>query len=337
MYKGLLLSGTYMQRREFIAGLGSAAAWTTLARAQQPERKKRIGVLQSNAETDPEGRSNLTTFVKNLDGLGWTVGRNLIIDYRWANGDVDRARSLAKELLSATPDVILATGTAAVAVLREQTHTVPVVFARVTGPIELGFVASFARPGGNVTGFINFDYSIGGKWLQTLKEIAPDTRRVVVIGNPDSSTLDGYFRSIAADSLSLAVEPVRAAVRNLEEITRAISGSGEGGGLIVVPDAFTLSNRAVLVAQAMQQLVPAIYPFRFFAAEGGLVSYGINTNEQYVGAARYVDRVLKGEKPANLPVQQPTKFELVINLKTAKALGLTVPPSLLARADEVIE
>ncbi len=328
-----------MQRREFIAGLGSAAAWTMVARAQQPERPRRIGVLQSSAETDPEGRSNLTTFEKSLDRLGWTVGRNLIIEYRWANGDLDRARTLARELLSATPDVILATGTAAVAVLREDTHTVPVVFARVTGPVELGFVASLARPGGNVTGFTNFDYSMGGKWLQTLKEIAPDIRRVVVIGNPDSSTLDGYFSSIAADSPSLAVEPVRAAVHNPEEITRAISGSGEqqGGGLIVVPDAFTLSNRALVVAQAMQHRVPAIYPFRFFAAEGGLVSYGINTNEQYVGAAGYVDRILKGEKPANLPVQQPTKFELVINLKTAKALGLSVPSALLTRADEVIE
>ena len=328
-----------MRRREFIAGLGSTSAWTMVARAQQPERARRIGVLQSSSETDPEGHSNLTTFKKNLDSLGWTVGRNLIIDYRWANGNIDRVRTLAKELLSATPDVILATGTASVAVLREETHTVPVVFARVTGPVELGFVASLARPGGNVTGFTNFDYSIGGKWLQILKEIAPDVRRVVVIGNPESSTLDGYFRSIAADSSSLAVVPVQAAVHKPEEITQAIAGSGEqqGGGLIVVPDAFTLSNRALVVAQAMQHRVPAIYPFRFFAAEGGLVSYGINTDEQYIGAARYVDRILKGEKPANLPVQQPTKFELVINLKTAKALGLSVPSALLTRADEVIE
>jgi putative ABC transport system substrate-binding protein len=212
-----------MRRREFIAGFGGAAAWTTLAQAQQPDRPKRIGVLQSNAAADPEARSNLSVFEKNLERLGWTIGRSVVIDYRWADGDFERVRSLAKEMLSVSPDVMLASGIPSVAALLKETRTIPIVFARVSAPVELGFVATLARPGGNATGFSNFDYSMGGKWLQTLQEVASDVRRVMVIG----SALDGYFNSIAANSASLSVEPIKVAVRNRDDVTRAFSSLGE--------------------------------------------------------------------------------------------------------------
>jgi putative ABC transport system substrate-binding protein len=239
-----------------------------------------------------------------------------------------------------TPDVVLAVGgPAPVVALRDETHTLPIVFARVSDPVGQGLVASLARPGGNVTGFSNFEPEMAGKWLETLEAIAPHIIRVVVIGNPETSVLDVFFRSIVAASGSLTVETVRTPIQNVDDIKRAIAAAGDkpGGGLIVVPDAFNSSNRAAIIAQASQYRVPAIYPFRIYPSEGGLVSYGIESKEQLRGAASYVDRILNGEKPAELPVQMPTTFDLVINLKTAKALGLTVPPTLLAIADQVIE
>jgi putative tryptophan/tyrosine transport system substrate-binding protein len=327
-----------MIRREFITLLGGAAVWPLQARAQQPDRMRRIGVLQGGTP-EPDAESDIAAFVKRLGNLGWSAGRNLFIDYRWAAGDVARMRVFAQELLSLAPDVVLATGSGPVAVLREETRTVPIVFARVSDPVGQGFVASLARPGGNVTGFSNFEFTLGSKWLQTLTEVAPNVTRVAVIADPGQSALDGFFHSIAAASGSLGVESVRTPVSNLEELEHAIATAGNkpGGGLIILPDGFLLSNRSAVIAQAMKYRLPAIYPFRFLATDGGLVSYGINTNEQYRAAAGYVDRILRGEKASDLPVQAPAKFELVINLKTAKALGIEVPPMLLARADKVIE
>jgi putative ABC transport system substrate-binding protein len=288
----------------------------------------------------PDTQSDMAAFAESLQKFGWSIGRNLIIDYRWAAGDVSRARVFARELLSLAPDVVLATGTGPVVVLREETRTVPIVFARVSDPLGQGFVTSLARPGGNVTGFSNFEFEMGGKWLQILKEVAPNITRVAVIADPDQSNLDSFFHWVAAASGSLAVDSLRVPVRNLQELERAIAtASGKpGGGLIVLPDGFfLLSNRAAVIAQAMKYDLPAIYPFRFFATDGGLVSYGINTNEQYRGAALYVDRILKGESAADLPVQAPTKFELIVNLRTAKAMGLTIAESFLLRADEVVD
>ncbi|MGA9431044.1 MAG: ABC transporter substrate-binding protein [Xanthobacteraceae bacterium] len=261
------------------------------------------------------------------------------IDDRWVSGNAALAQQFARELLDMSPDLIVAVGFAPTAVLRDATRTVPIVFARLSDPVGLGFVTNLARPGGNVTGFTNFEPSIAGKWLQTLKGIAPETVRVAVLANPEVSLLDSYFRSITSVAGALSVEPVQAPVRNRDDIEHAIAATNDksGGGLIVLPDGFTISNGTTIIAQAAKYRLPAIYPFRFFVSDGGLVSYGINTNEELRGAASYVDRILKGEKPANLPVQEPTKFELVVNLKTAKALGLTVPPNMLALADEVIE
>jgi putative ABC transport system substrate-binding protein len=330
-----------MKRRDFIAMLGGTiAAWPVSAHAQQGEHMRRIGVLMGYKETDPEVNAILSEFTQGLAGLGWTNGRNLRIDVRWAAGGSARAKAFARELLSMTPDVVLAVGgPAPVVALRDETHTLPIVFARVSDPVGQGLVASLARPGGNVTGFSNFEPEMAGKWLETLEAIAPHIIRVVVIGNPETSVLDVFFRSIVAASGSLTVETVRTPIQNVDDIKRAIAAAGDkpGGGLIVVPDAFNSSNRAAIIAQASQYRVPAIYPFRIYPSEGGLVSYGIESKEQLRGAASYVDRILNGEKPAELPVQMPTTFDLVINLKTAKALGLTVPPTLLAIADQVIE
>ena len=327
-------------RRQFISALGGmTVAWPLVARAQQPERVRRVGVLLGGAASDPDFQSNVRAFEEALRSLGWTSGRDIVIDYRWVSGNAALAREFTRELLGMSPDLIVAVGLAPIAALRDATHTVPVVFARLSDPVGLGFVTNLARPGGNVTGFTNFESSIAGKWLQTLKEIAPETVRVAVMANPEVSLLDSYFRSIASVAGALSVEPVQAPVRNQDDIERAIAAANgkPGGGLIVLPDGFTISNATTIIAQAAKYRLPAIYPFRFFASDGGLVSYGVNTNEELRGAASYVDRILKGERPADLPVQEPTKFELVVNLKTAKALGLTVPQTLLATADEVIE
>jgi putative ABC transport system substrate-binding protein len=326
-----------MRRRNFLRGLGSAAAWPLAARAQRGERTRRVGVL--NTARDPQNDSGDAVFVKTLQDLGWKIGGNLVIDYRAAAGDTARAQTIAKELLGLGPDVVMATGITAVAALRAQTSSVPIVFVRVSDPVGRGFVDGLARPGGNVTGFSNFDLEMGGKWLQILKEMVPATTRAVVIGNPRTSALDGYFQTIAAGGNPLGIESVRAPVFIIDEMARAIAlaGGRPGGGLIAVPDGFTVDHRAAFIEQANRQRVPAIYAYRFFANEGGLVAYGVDADTQYRGAASYVDRILKGAVPADLPVQRPTKFELVVNLKTAKALGLTVPDTLLARADEAIE
>jgi putative ABC transport system substrate-binding protein len=327
-------------RREFISALGGASlAWPLAARAQQGDRMQRIGVLMATQESDPETQSWKKAFVQRLEELGWTDGRNVRIDYRWANGDAALSRTLARELLGMAPDVVLAVGVASLSALQQETRTVPIVFARVSNPVERGFVASLAKPGGNVTGFSNFEPAMAGKWLQTLKDIAPGINRVALIADPEESDLDGYFGSLTTTAGLLAVEPIQEAVHNLDEMARAIAKVADkpGAGLIFIPDGFTIANRAAVIAQVTKYHLPAIYPFSFFASDGGLASYGINGDEQFRQAAGYVDRVLKGEKPADLPVQAPTKFELVINLKTAKMLGLDIPQPMLLLADEVIE
>jgi putative tryptophan/tyrosine transport system substrate-binding protein len=328
-----------MRRRDFIKGIaGSATAWPLAARAQQTETVRRIGVLMATPESDPEVQAWKKAFEQRLAELGWTDGRNVRIDYHWAGGDPAFSRTFAKEMLSIGPDVILAVGTASLVALREETHTVPIVFARVSNPVEQGFVASLAKPGANVTGFSNFDPTMSGKWLQTLRDIAPSISRVAMVANPRESDLVHYFRSFTA-AASSSIEPIEAAVQNLDELQGAIAKVADkpGGAIIFIPDAFIISNRTAVIAQATKYHLPAIYPFRFFATEGGLASYGISGTEQFHGAATYEDRILKGEKPANLPVQSPSKFELVINLKAAKAIGLTVPRPMLLLADEVIE
>jgi putative ABC transport system substrate-binding protein len=295
--------------------------------------------LSGLSATDPDAVSDKEAFESSLQNFGWTVGRNLIIDYRWSAVDAAHARAFAKELLSLSPDVVLTTGTGSIAALRVETRTVPIVFTRVSDPVGQGIVDNLAKPGGNVTGFSNFEPAIAGKWLQILKEIAPNIVRVAVIANPETSDLESYFRAVVRVSNALAIEPVSAPIRDLDDIERAMAAAAEtaGGGLIIVPDAIVLGNRALVFALARKYRLPAIYPFRFFANEGGLVSYGIDTKEQFREAALYVDRILHGENPGDLPVQAPVKFELVINLRTAKALGINVPPSLLAVADELIE
>jgi len=328
-----------MQRREFITLLGGAAAvWPLTARAQQPDQMRRIGVLIGFADNDPEGQARAKAFQQKLQDLGLTDGHNVRIEYRWII-DPDRIPALAAELVHLTPDVILAYGNPVLAALRRETRSIPIVFVQVTNPVGGGFVASLAHPGGNITGFTNFEFAIGGKWLETLKEIAPDTRRVAVILNPENPTASGYLGAIEAMAPSLGVQVTPTAGRDAADIERAIEAfaGAPDGGVIVLPDLIAFFNRELFVALAARHRLPAVYPVRLFAAAGGLLSYGVDQINQSRQAASYIDRILKGEKPADLPVQAPTKFELVINLKTAKALGLTVPPQLLARADEVIE
>jgi len=328
-------------RRRFISALGGATvAWPLAdARGQQGGRVRRVAALFGPPK-DSDTEANIAAFEKTLQSLGWALGRDVVIDYRFGAAiDPVRARTLAKEVLAMAPDVVLVLGSAPLAALRNETRTVPIVFTRVSDPVEQGFVASLAKPGGNVTGFSNFEPPMAGKWLQTLKDVAPAVTRVAVIANPEGAPLDNYFQAITAPATALGVEPVRAAVHNIDDVQRVIAAMSEkpGGGLIIPPDPVTLSNRAAVIAAAAKYRLPAIYPFRVYASEGGLVAYGVNTNEQFRGAASYVDRILKGEKPTDLPVQAPDKFELVVNLKTAKALGITVSPNLLLTADEVIE
>jgi putative tryptophan/tyrosine transport system substrate-binding protein len=328
-----------MKRRAFITLLGAAAAWPLVARGQQGERMRRIGVLMSFAAGDPEAQLRVAALEKGLRELGWVEGRNLRIDYRWAyNANV--LRTHATELVHMAPDLILANSTPVMAALKEQAPTVPIVFVQVTEPVAQGFVQSLARPGGNVTGFTSFEFSIGTKWLETLKQLAPRVTRVAVIFNPETAPFaDLFWRPLKAAAASFAVTPISAGVRNTDELDRmadAFARDGNGG-LVVLPDVSTTNHRALIVALAARHRLPAVYPFRFFAASGGLLSYGSDVADVFRRAASYVDRILKGQKPAGLPVQAPVKYELVINLKTAKALGLDVPPMLLARADEVIE
>jgi putative ABC transport system substrate-binding protein len=330
-----------MRRRDFITLLGGAmAAWPLDARAQQREQIRRIGVLNSLAETDLEAQAWDAAFRKRLGELGWADGRNLHIEYRWGAGSVDRVQQFAKELVRLNQDALVAITTPATAALQAETHTIPIVFAVVSDPIGSGFVVSLAQPGGNITGFINIESSVSSKWLELMHEIAPSVSRVAILFNPQTAPFARYyldtFRSAAA---ALAIEPIEAPVHSAAEIEAVMTKLGDkvGSGIVVMPDTTMQVNRETIYSLADRYRLPVIYGFRFFVTGGGLMSYGIDTPDLLRGAATYVDRILRGASPGELPVQLPTKFELVINLKTAKALGLTVPPSLLATADEVIE
>jgi putative ABC transport system substrate-binding protein len=328
-----------IKRREFITLLGGAAAWPLVALAQQPERMRRIGVLMSLAADDKEGQARLAAFLQRLQELGWIDGRNVRVDTRWVAGDSDRARKYTAELVALTPDVILASGGSVVGPLLQATRTVPIVFTQTPDPVGAGFVENLARPGGNATGFSNVDYSTSGKWLELLKQIAPGVTRVAVIRDPATPQGIGQFSTVnaLAPSLGLEVSPVNA--REPPEIERTIAAIAQtpNSGLIVTGSNIAIVHRELIIKLAKQYKLPAVYPLRLFVTAGGLICYGPEAIEPHRHAAAYVDRILKGEKPADLPVQAPTKYELVINLKTAKALGLTIPPSLLVRADEVIE
>jgi putative ABC transport system substrate-binding protein len=328
-----------MKRREFITLLGGAAAvWPLAARAQQPERVRRIGVLMNFAADDPEGQARITAFVQALQQAGWTDGRNVRIDTRWAASNPDNFRKYAAELVTLAPDVILASAAPSVARLQEATRTVPIVFAFVADPVGAGFVDSLARPGGNTTGFMQFEYGLSGKWLELLKQIVPGVTRAAVIRDPANPSSIAQFAAIQAVAPSLGVEVNSIGMRDATEIERAVSAfaRASNGGLIVTGGRAT-DHRGLIITLAARHRLPAVYPFRFYVIDGGLISYGPDSTDQYRRAAGYVDRILKGEKPADLPVQAPTKYETVINLKTAKTLGLEVPPTLLTRADEVIE
>jgi putative ABC transport system substrate-binding protein len=330
-----------MRRREFIGGiLGSAATWPLAARAQQGEQMRRIGVLTSGAAADdPDGQVRSAAFVQGLQQLGWTDGRNIRIDYRWGAGDADNMRKYAAELVALAPDVILASGTASVAPLLQATRTVPIVFVQVTDPVGAGFVDSLAHPGGNATGFLLFEYAISAKWLELLKEIAPRVSRAGVIRDPAQTAGTGQFGVIQSVAPSLGMDVSAINLRDAPEIERGIAAFARSanGGLILTSSALSVVHRDLIVTLAARHKLPAVYYRRQFVTGGGLISYGPDVAEQNRRAAGYVDRILKGEKPADLPVQAPTKYELLVNLKTAKALGLTVPTSLLARTDEVIE
>ena len=331
-----------LRRREFITLLGgAAAAWPLEARAQLGERMRRIGALIGGAETDPESRARVAALREGLEQRGWSEGRNLRIDYRWASADSDRIRAFAAELVATAPEAIFAHTTQATTRLLEATRNIPIVFASVSDPIGDGIVASFARPGGNVTGFTNVEASMGGKWLEILKELSPAVARVGFLFNPATSPGGGsyFLRPFEAAAPLFNVQPISTPVEDVVDIERAVAplAVGANGGLIVNSDVFTTRHRAAIIAAAARHRVPAIYPFAYFAADGGLAAYGTDVRDLWRRAASYIDRILRGEKPADLPVQAPTKFELVINLKTAKALSLNIPAMLLARADEVIE
>ena len=328
-----------MRRRNFLSVLGGAAAWPLGTHAQQPERMRRIGVLMNRNAEDPEEQARLTAILQGLQERGWTDGRNVRIDIRWSAGDADRRRRYAAELVTLAPDVIFADTSTPLAALQQATQTVPIVFAGVIDPIGAGFVASLARPGGNTTGFTSFDYGTSGKWLELLKEIAPGVTRAAVLRDPTIAAGIGQLAAIQAVAPALGVELSPLGVRDAGEIERGVTtfARGSNRGLIVTAGPAAATNRALLVALAAQHGLPTIYPFRFYMGGDGLISYGPDTITPFRQAVGYVDRILRGEKPADLPVQAPNKYELVINLKTAKALGLEVPPQLLARADEVIE
>jgi len=329
-----------MRRRDFILGLGgTAAAWPFAANAQQPERIRRIGVLVGASADVMDAQARRAVFVQALQQLGWTDGRNVLIDTRWGSANPDDIRIFAAELIGLAPDVILASGNAPVERLLQATRIVPIVFANVLDPVGSGFVDSLSRPGGNATGFMQFEYSLTAKWLELLKQIAPGVTRAAVLRDSLIAAGIGQFAVIqsVAPSVGVEVSPING--RNASEIERAIAtfARTSNGGLIVTPSALTSINRDLIITLAARHKLPAVYANRVSVAAGGLISYGAESVDQYRRAAGYVDRILKGEKPADLPVQAPTKYELIVNLKTAKALGLEIPPALLARADEVIE
>jgi putative ABC transport system substrate-binding protein len=328
-----------LRRREFIAALGGAAAWPLAARGQQGDRVRRIGVLMLGDENDPVAKRRHSAFTQALADLGWTDGRNVRIDLRWWGDDINRMRALARELVGLQPDIVLAGGTPATAAVQRETRTIPIVFAGVGEPVASGIVPRLNRPSGNVTGFGNLEASLGGKWLELLTEIAPGLKRVAIMFNPDVRLASAYMPSLETAARSLNVALSIAPVHSDAEIETAIIGLGReaGGGLVVMPDAFTPAHRAPIILAAARNNVPAVYGQSYFARDGGLPSYGPDAIDTFRRAATYVDRILRGEKPGDLPVQFPTKFEMVVNRKTATALGLEVPPSILLRADEVIE
>ena len=329
-----------MRRREFITLLGGAAvAWPLKARAQQPERMRRVGLLLGSREDDAEGQASITAFRQRLQELGWTEGRNIRVDARWAGADPNKARAFAKELVGMTPDVIVPSTNLVTEIVQQETRSIPTVFVFVGDPVGSGFVTNVARPGGNLTGFPVFETAIAGKWVEILKEVAPHISRAAFIMVPETPAHVSYLRAAETASSSLALKLIALGVHTAAEIERAVSefAAEPNGGLIVVPHAVTFEHRDVILGLAAKYSLPAVCPLRNFAKSGGLISYGTNPIDTFRQGASYVDRILKGEKPGDLPVQLPTKYELVVNLKTAKALGLTVPPSLLSRADEVIE
>jgi putative ABC transport system substrate-binding protein len=332
--------GKPMERREFIILLGGAAAWPISVRAQQVDRARRIGVLMAFPESDSQGQNYTAAFRDGLRELGWTDGRNVRIDTRWAPpAEADSTQRCAKELVALQPDLVLSNTTPTTTALLQQTRTIPIVFTIVTDPVGSGIVASFSRPGGNVTGFTASDHALGGKWIELLKQIAPHVNRVAMLFNPATAKYADYFlKPFKAAAPSFAVETILAPARDTSELESVIAAQARepNGGLIVMPDSFTDAHRIEITSLVARYRLPAVYAYRFFAVLGGLLSYGPDLTDNFRRAAIYVDRILKGEKPADLPVQAPAKYELVINLKTAKSLGLTIPQSLLLRADEVI-
>jgi putative tryptophan/tyrosine transport system substrate-binding protein len=329
-----------MNRRTIMTLLGGAAAWPLAARAQQGERMRRIGVLMTLAADDPQAQAYVAAFQQALQQLGWNEGRNVRIDIRWDESDADRARRYAQELVALAPDIFLADGTISLGALQHVTRTLPIVFAKVADPVGAGFVDSLSRPGGNITGFMIFEYGFSGKWLELLKQIAPQVTRAAVMRDPALAFGIGMFGAIQAVAPALGVEVTPISVHDIGEIERAVEAfarSANGGLIVTGAGTMPAVTRDLIITLAARHKLPAVYPFRYMATAGGLVSYGSDFNDQFRRAAGYVDRILKGEKPADLPVQAPTKYELVINLKTAKALGIDMPATLLARADEVIE
>jgi putative ABC transport system substrate-binding protein len=328
-----------MRRREFIAGLGGAVALSLAAGAQEGERVRRIGVFVGFDENDPEGQLRYSVFTQALADLGWTDGRNVQMDFRWAGSDINRIRVLVHELVGLQPDIIVANNTPMTVALQRETRTIPIVFAGVGDPVASGLVARLDRPSGNITGFANFEATLGGKWLELLLEIAPGLKRAAIMFNPDTAPVSAHMPSFETAARSLKVVPIMAPVHSDVEIETSIIALGRepGGGLVVMTDVFAIAHRVPIILAAARNKVPAVYNASYFAKDGGLLSYGPDPVDLWRRAVTYVDRILRGAKPGDLPVQFPTKYEMAVNLKTAKALGLTLPPNLLAIADEVIE
>jgi putative ABC transport system substrate-binding protein len=329
-----------MKRREFITLVGGAAAWPLAALAQQVDRIRRIGVLMAYAESDQEAKARVAMVREGLQKLGWTEGRNIQIDTRWATTDAEKISRFAQELVASQPDVVLSSTTPTTEALLQQTRTIPIIFATVADPVGSGFVASLSRPGGNTTGFTNIEGSMAGKWLELLKQIAPRVNRVALLFNPATAPYaEIYLGPFTAAAAALAVEAIAKPVGDTSELESAVAAfaSAPNGGLMVIPGPFMSNRSAQITSLTARHRLPAVFPFRYYAELGGLLSYGSDQHDNYRRAAAYVDRILRGDKVGELPVQTPVKFELTINLKTAKALGLTVPPTLLAQADEVIE
>jgi putative ABC transport system substrate-binding protein len=328
-----------MRRREFITFLGGAAPWPFAAHAQQGDRVRRIGVLLPGDENDPLRKTYVSVFTQVLAGLGWTVNRNVRMDLRWGGVDTNRMRALAQELLGLQPDIIVTAGVPATAAVQRETRTIPILFVNVGDPVPSGIVPRLNQPGGNITGFALYEASLGGKWLELVSEIAPGLKRAAIMFNPDLGAVSAFMPSLETAVQSFKVVPIITPVHSDVEIETAVIALGRepGVGLVVMPDAFTLGHRVPIISAAARNSIPAVYSASDFVRDGGLLSYGVDLVDAFRGAATYVDRILRGDKPGDLPVQFPTKFEMAVNRKTAKALGLEVPPSILLRADEVIE